>query len=185
MRNCPVLVFLCMVVLLLGASSPPPPWCDAPPLSDQQVKNIIDKERVTRTDLPPPFPEYRWFVRRSGRLCHYLYREYAAGELHNNQTFTLSPHGVIVDARRGRRQSFLQCPEKVFTESELAEIIKKEREKRSYLPPPFPNYKTRVSRSGCLYLYSEYNVPEKRGDYLEFTIDPFGELMDFSRNRPY
>lgn len=79
----------------------------------------------------------------------------------------------------------LKCPDKVFTESELAEIVKKEREKRQDLPPPFPNYKTRVERLRCMYLYFEYALPETRGNYQVFTIDPYGELMDFSLSKPY
>lgn len=79
----------------------------------------------------------------------------------------------------------LKCPNKVFRESELAEIIKKERAKRQDLPPSFPSYKVRVDRLRCLYLYVEYALPETRGNYQVFTIDPFGELMEFSRSRPY
>lgn len=160
------------------------PNCSAPTLADQQVKDIIDKERATRTDLPEPFPESRWTVRRKG--CHYVYIEYGLPEVPDySQIFMLNQNGAIVDAQMGTSVEHLKCPDKVFTNSELAEIIKKEREKRGDLPPPFPNFKTRIDRLRCLYLYFEYNLPEKRGDYQVFTIDPFGELMDFSRSQPY
>jgi hypothetical protein len=95
--------------------------------------------------------------------------------------FKVNQYGVIVDADTER----LQCPEKVFTESELAEIIKKERARRKDLPPPFANSRTRVDRVRCLYLYFEYAVPETRGNYTVFTIDPLGELMDVTRPQPY
>lgn len=78
----------------------------------------------------------------------------------------------------------LKCPAKVFSESELAEIIKVERAKRQDLPPPFQKYKTRVDRLRCLYLYFEYALPETKGNYQVFTIDPYGELMEFSRSQP-
>jgi hypothetical protein len=159
--------------------------CAAPVLSDQQVKDIVDKERTTRTDLPKPFPEYRWIVRKQGR--YYTYIEYGLPEAPEyNQIFKLNRYGAIVDVQTpGESEESMKCPDKVFTESELAEIIKKEREKRDDLPAPFPNYRTRVARLRCLYLYFEYALPETRGNYQVFTIDPFGELMEFSRSQPY
>lgn len=78
----------------------------------------------------------------------------------------------------------MKCPDKVFSESELADIIKAERAKRQDLPLVFSNYKARVIRLRCLYLYFEYPLPESRGIYQAFTIDPFGELMEFSRGQP-
>ncbi len=79
----------------------------------------------------------------------------------------------------------MNCPSKVFTENELAEIVRAEREKRRDLPPLFENFRRRVDRLRCLYLYFEHKVPEQRGDYQVFTIDPFGKLMEFSRSQPY
>ena len=177
MKSCPALVLL-FVVVILPTMGYPQPTCVAPVLSDQQVKDIINKQRATRTDLPAPFPKYRWLVRRQG--CHYTYIEYRIPEAwESNHIFKLNQHGVIVDA------DTMRCPDKVFTESELAEIIKKEREKRHDLPPVFPNFRTRVDRLRCMYLYFEYALPERRGDHQTFIIDPFGELMEFFRSQPY
>ena len=179
-----LLLVLLFVVVILPTMGYAQPTGVAPALSDQQVKDIIDKERAMRTDLPAPFPEYRWMVRRQGH--YYIYIEYGLPEAPDySQIFNLNRYGIIVDVQMGRKAVKLKCPDKVFTESELAEIIKKERETRDDLPPPFPNYRTRVDRLRCLYLYFEYNLPEKRGDYQVFTIDPLGELMEFSRSQPY
>ncbi len=176
-RRVLILLFLGVIFPALGYSQP---TCTAPVLSDQQVKDVVDKERGTRTDLPKPFPKYRWVVRRQG--CHYVYIEYGLPEIpEDNHIFRLNQYGVIVDAD----SSSLQCPDKVFTESELAEIIEKGRKKREDLPVLLPNYKTRVDRLRCMYLYFEYALPETRGNYQVFTIDPFGELMEFSRSQPY
>lgn len=177
-----VILFALMILSDLGYSQP---TCVAPVLSDQQVKDTIDKERAERTDLPKSFPEYRWEVRREG--CHYIYAEYGLPEAPEyNNIFRLNQYGVIVDVQSsGEILNLLKCPDRVFTESELSEIIKNERKNRKDLPPEFPNYRTRVHRLRCLYLYFEYNLPEKRGDYQVFTIDPFGELMGFSRSEPY
>jgi hypothetical protein len=57
----------------------------------------------------------------------------------------------------------MKCPEKSFTESELAEIIRNERKRRGDLPNPFAKQRTRVERLRCLYLFFEYNVLERRG----------------------
>jgi hypothetical protein len=172
-----VILFAFMILPVWGNQQP---TCVAPALSDQQVKDIIDKERATRTDLPAPFSEFRWIVRRQG--CHYVYIEYGLPEAPDyRQSFKLNQQGTLVDAEPSK----LKCTDKVLTESELAEIIKNERAKRKDLPPAFSNYKTRVDRLRCMYLYFEYALPERRGDYQVFTIDPFGELMDFSRSKPY
>lgn len=179
MRRCRVLFLMVSVEMfpLLGDAQLN---CVAPLLSDQEVKDIVDKARETRTDLAAPFSEYRWIVRRQG--CHYAYIEYFLPETPDyHQFFKLNQYGVIVDADT----STLKCPDKTFTESELAEIIRQEREKRKDLPPPLPRYRTRVERLRCLYLYFEYALPERKGDYQVFTIDPLGELMEFFRSEPY
>jgi hypothetical protein len=161
------------------------PACDARPLSDQQITEIVQKERATRTDLPRPFPKYRSLIRREG--CHYVYIEYGLPEApEHNQIFKLNQHGAIVDVQAGGQAvASMKCPDKVLTAGALADIVKKERARRSDLPAPFPAQKTRVERLRCLYLYFEYALPERRGDFQVFTIDPFGELMDFSRSQPY
>lgn len=156
------------------------PTCAAALLSDQRIKEIVDRERSTRSDLPPRFSQFRSVVRRQG--CHYVYIEYGLPETpeHTN-IFKLNQQGVIVDVENGN----LKCPDKAFTESELAEIVTKERALRPSLPSPFPRVRVRVDRLRCLYLYFEYAVPEKRGNYWVFTIDPYGEVMDIQRPDPY
>lgn len=92
-----VLLFAMVIFPVLGY---PQPTCVAPPLSDQQVKDIIDKERATRTDLPTPFPKYRWTVQRRG--CYYVYIEYGIPEvIHYVRIFELNQYGAIVDAQSG------------------------------------------------------------------------------------
>ena len=34
-------------------------------------------------------------------------------------------------------------------------------------------------------MLNRYRLPEKRGDFQAFTIDPLGELMEFYRSQPY
>jgi hypothetical protein len=146
-------------------------------LSDQQVKDVIDTERTTRTDLPAAFPKYEWSVRRQG--CYYIYFEYGLPKaIHKEQIFKLNQNGAIVDVE-GVADKSMKCPDEVITESALAEIIKRERAKGHGLPPAFPRFKTRVSRLRCLYLYFESALPETGEKYHTFIIDPFGELMEF------
>lgn len=169
--------------LLLSTVVYAQPTCVAPSLSDQDVKDIIDKGRAQRTDLPQPFPKYRWLVRRQG--CHYEYIEYGLPEAPEfNHIFKLNQHGVIVNVQTGGETvKAMKCPGKTLTDADLAQIIRDERRKRCDLPPAFASHKPRVARSGCLYLYFEYALPETRGDYQVFTIDPLGELVDFSRSQ--
>ena len=177
-------VVILFMLLMFPAVSHSQPICDAPALSDTEVKGAIDRARATRTDLPAPFPQYRWSVKKRG--CYYVYVEYSLPETpDSNHMITLNQHGAVVDAGARGRSSKLNCPSKVFTENELAEIVHAEREKRRDLPPLFENFRSRVDRLRCLYLYFEHKVPEQRGDYQVFTIDPFGKLMEFSRSQPY
>ena len=181
-RQALVLLLTWIILPIVGSAQP---VCQAPVISDQQVKDIVEKERGARGDLPKAFPKHRWIVRRQG--CHYVYLEYGLPETPENvQIFKLNQHSVIVDVQVGGEpvKSF-KCPGKVLTESALTEIIKKERGSRRDLPPEFSTYKTRVERLGCIYFYFEYAVPETRGNYHVFTIDPLGELMEFFRAKPY
>ena len=193
MRNRLTAVLLLASLLPLAALVVPArgyqeePDCGAPVLSDQAVKDIIERERATRTDLPPPYPRSRWVVRRQG--CYYAYVEYAVPEAPNrNHIFKLNPQGAIVDATTGLMLATapgkLKCPAKVLTKDELAEAVRKERGKRRNVPPPFANQETRVDRMRCLYLYYEQAVPKKKGHYQVFIIDPFGEVMDVQRGKP-
>jgi len=173
-----------LAVLLFPAHGHPQSECPTR-FSDAQIRDLVLKERAKRSDLPKPFPKDRWLVRR--QRCHYVYIEYGVPEAPEyNQIFKLNQHGVIVDVQvGGQAVEAMKCPDKVLTESALAEIVKQERARRSDLPSPFPAQKTKVERLRCLYLYFEYASPEPRGDYQVFTIDPLGELMDFSRSQPY
>ena len=150
-----LLLLLVVVGSILPASVYAQGPCVAPALSDQQVKAIVDKERAKRTDLQAPFAEMTWSVQRQG--CHYVYIEFAVPAAPDStHTFTLNQHGVIVDTRPGT----MKCPDKVLTEAELADIVKKERARRKDLPPPFPRATTHVVRVRCLYLYSSTPSPK-------------------------
>ena len=152
--------------------------------TNEQVKEIVDRQRAERTDLPDPFPEYRWSARNDG--AYYVYIELALpAKPEHNQIFKINQAGIIVDVQSGiGLGTHMKCPDPVFTESELAEIVAKERARRDDLPPPFSELRTRVSRLRCLYLYFEYRLPEKPGDFHVFTIDPQGGLMDFFKSEP-
>ena len=154
--------------------------CVAPALSDQKIEDIVNKERETRKDLPAAFANQKTTVRRQG--CHYVYIEFGIPATpEGSHIFKLNQYGVIVDAQPGNPK----CPDRVFTEGELAEIIRNERAKRSDLPPPFPKFTTSVNRLRCLYMYFEYAVPAARGNHQVFMIDPLGELMEVQRPDPY
>lgn len=156
------------------------PVCSAPPLTDQQVKNIIDRERSSRRDLPAAYSQARSVIRRQG--CYYVFIEYRIPETpEDNHIFKLNQDGVIVDAQPGNPT----CPDKSLGENELLQVIKKERVKRPGLPAAFPRSRIRIERQRCLYIVFEYALPEARGNYQVFTIDPFGGLMDSQRSNPY
>jgi hypothetical protein len=173
------LLILSTLILMLPVVAMAQPDCSAPAMTDDQVKAIIAKERKARKDLPEPFAESQIVIRRQG--CHYHYIEYAVPRTPDKQNIiTLNQEGVIVDTQ----PATLECPDKTFTESELAEIVKQERATRKNLPAPYPQTRIRVDRDRCLYMYFEYAVPESPGRFQVFTVDPLGAVLDFYRNKP-
>ena len=172
--------------LLLAFLVPIPGWagqqpdCGVPPLSDRQILRIMGRERETRKDLPPLFPQYTTLVRRRGCLYVYIEQSIPAGPEMNN-SFLLNRQGVIVDVHQGNGPSCcLKCPDKVLSESDLAAIVRRARTQRKDLPPPFPKTQVLISRQGCLYRYTEFALPEMASQ--SFTIDPLGELMDVTHH---
>jgi hypothetical protein len=179
---CRLSLFLVFVVLmLLPGRTVAQPACTAAPLSEQQVADVIAKARTEqKNELPPKFPESEVVFRKEG--CHYVYIEYARPRTPDKQNiFRVNQHGVIVDVEPGA----VRCPEKQFTEEDLAAVVAKARATRKDLPAPLTNSRIRVDRRRCLYLYFEYAVPDRPGDFQVFTIDPFGELLDAYRSKPY
>jgi len=173
----PVLFFMGASVGLFANDRPN---CEQPPLTDQQIIDLVARERATRKDLPPPPSQAQTSIRRQG--CYYVYIEQPVPAMpEGNVIFKINQRGMISDVQPGSPT----CPEKVFTAAELQEIVNRARTKRPDLPPPFPASRTRVERLRCLYQYFEYSLPEKRGNYQVFTIDPFGEVLDVIRPDPY
>jgi hypothetical protein len=149
------------------------------------VKQLINKERATRTDLPRPFPKSKWNIVREG--CHYKAIESLVPETPDaTNIFVLNQSGVIVDAQVGLSdKSDLKCPDKTLHEAELTQIVAEARATRKDVPAPFPKSRIGSHRQRCMYTYFEYRVPEARGDYLVFLIDPLGELVTVQRSQRY
>ncbi len=178
-------MLLALVLAAFSTAFTEGPVCDAPAWSEDAVREIIAKARASRSDLPKAFEHSRWSTRRDG--CYTTAIEYSVPEMiHATHIFKLNRRGVIVDVQVGDSlKSDFQCPDEVLTEPELARIVAAARAARRDLPPPFPRARVRVDRMRCIYLYFEYRVPEARGDYHVFLVDPLGELMEFQRSEPY
>ena len=178
-----VLIVVTIAMWMPPVFAGPEQGCGVPELSADQIHAIVVKARAAREDLAPAFREYDYTSRREG--CHYIYIEYGLPHAPEyNQMFRLNRDGVIVNLQSGAQVVEFQCPGKGLAEAELAEIVRQNRVRREELPAPFSEYRVH-EKVGCLYLYFEHNVPKRRGDYQVFTIDPLGELMDFSRSQPY
>jgi hypothetical protein len=169
-----------MILVTFAGTAYAQPTCTAMPLSDQDIKTIVDQERSKRSDLPTPFDAHRWVVRR--QECHYVYVEYALPRRpEGDTTFTLNQHGVIVDVQPGN----MKCPDSIVRAEDLAETVRMERLRRTDLPAPFAQSRTRVSRVRCGYLYIEYAQPDQQGTFQIFRFDALGELMGFIRPRSF
>jgi hypothetical protein len=174
---------------------------DAPTLSDDRIKEIIASERAKHKDILGPFPPYDTIIRRDG--CYYTYIENRLDArafpkerlviVDSSIIFKLNKDGAIVDmptrsiARPDQDQKTPSwcSEEKVFSETELAEIVARARAKRSDLPALFPKSRVRVQRKGCVYRYWEYALPETLGNFQVFSIDRFGELMEIMSPHPF
>ncbi|MDT4330394.1 hypothetical protein ACQE3E_01605 [Methylomonas sp. MED-D] len=77
----------------------------------------------------------------------------------------------------------LSCPGRGLSESEIIDIVEKQRALRPELPKKYGVYETSVTRLRCLYVMYERQVPVENGIYQTFTVDPFGELMEYYVNR--
>ncbi|TAK60987.1 hypothetical protein [Methylobacter sp.] len=77
----------------------------------------------------------------------------------------------------------LKCPDKVYSESELINIVEEARKSRTDLPGKYLKYETSVIKLRCLYILYERPIPATEDVYQTFTIDPYGELMDFYVNK--
>jgi hypothetical protein len=185
MRAMLVGVIVVSAITIAAADPPKKPACTAAPLTDDQVKAVIAKERASRKDLPPAFKKSTWKIHRTG--CYYWATEWMDPATPDADiSFILNQHGAIVDVRIGLGQtSTIACPAKVYDDVELAAIVTKARVADGSLPPPFKTQRVATVRARCTYMYFEYRVPEKRGDYQLFQIDPLGEVMDVSISKPY
>jgi len=176
-------IFTIITLLIFPVSALAQIDCHAPELSADQIHEIIIKERAIRDDLPRAYPKYEYKVNKEG--CYYNYSEKEQPfTIHHIRSFTLNRFGAIVRILGSHAQEIeFKCPDKVYSEIELTEIIKKMREERKDLPPPFSKYRIQVERMGCFNIYFEIELPEDSRKYLVFEIDPFGELMKSSRHK--
>jgi len=74
--------------------------CAAPAFSDDNIKQIVARERLVRTDLAPPFENRQVNVLRDG--CYYIYQEFNVPATPGMSIIMkLDQYGVIVDMNYG------------------------------------------------------------------------------------
>jgi hypothetical protein len=156
--------------------------CNAPSLTDEQIKAIIAEKKVKNVEeLPDPLPDYETEVRRNG--CNYTYIEHST---RGTNIYKINKNGNIIDIvssntpymlKKGNKPFSWCAQENELSEQELAIIVEKERKNNRNMKLPFSRQKVRVTRSGCGYMFWEENDSEP-ADFNNFLIDPSGELMD-------
>ena len=171
------LVVACMTTSMANAATIN---CTSPFISDDQVRGIVSRSRIEREEIPREFASFRWSVRRQG--CHYVYTETGLPESPDyRQVFTLNQNGKLVDVEN----ISLKCDGNSMDAAQLRLIIGHERSRRSDIPSAAPEVRIQHQRLRCLYMVFEYAVPEVKGKFDLFTIDQYGELLDFYRSSPY
>ena len=78
--------------------------------------------------------------------------------------------------------SALDCPERVFSEQEIAKRLEELRARYPQLPRAFSEQEVTLKRMNCLYVYYENDAVERSGKSQEFTFDMYGELMRYYVN---
>ncbi|WGS86472.1 hypothetical protein [Methylomonas sp. UP202] len=97
--NFKVLLFLCFGFFGFNAAASAEE-CSLP-LTDQQIKDIVDQERLKRSDLPRSFDKQGWRVTKKG--CYYLYMESYEPEIPDVfHVFRINRNGLIVDVIDGQ-----------------------------------------------------------------------------------
>ncbi|WP_426991523.1 hypothetical protein [Methylomonas sp. CM2] len=74
----------------------------------------------------------------------------------------------------------MECPGTKLSEAQLIDIVNKARLSNLDLPKVFEKSKTKLVMVRCLYMLQEVALPESLNKSNTFTIDPFGQLVDFS-----
>lgn len=93
-------VLLLSLALPVGAATLKTAPCAAPTFSDANIKQIVSRERLVRTDLPPPFEKQQVNVLRDG--CYYIYQEFNVPATPGMSVIMkLDQYGVIVDVIYG------------------------------------------------------------------------------------
>ncbi len=156
--------------------------CNAPSLTDEQIKEIIAEKKVKNVEeLSDPLPDYETEVRRES--CNYRYIERSTRGIN---VYKINKNGNIIDIVSSNTAYMVKKENKAFSwcaqenelsEQELAKIVEKERKNNRNMKLPFSRQKVRVTRSGCGYQYWEENELDP-ANFNNFLIDPSVELMD-------
>lgn len=154
--------------------------CTSPAISDDQIREIVSRSRVEHDEIPREFSSFRWSVRRQG--CHYVYIETGLPESPDyRQVFTLNQSGKLVDVENVA----LKCDGRGLSMADLRLVIDRERSRRPDIPSAGLEVRIQNQRLRCMYMVFEYAVPEVKGKFDLFTVDQYGELLDFYRSSPY
>lgn len=156
--------------------------CDVPEFSEQNILEIVRRERFIQKELPPEIENATKEVRR--KRCHYVYVEYpndrAVGK---NRVFVINQYGAIVDATSGRTdKTHMVCPSVDFNKEILAQRLIEQRLRYTDVPAAPTNYKTKLTNLRCMFIYYEIQIPEADGKYQTFTFDFYGDLYEFYKS---
>jgi hypothetical protein len=165
--------------------------CSGPDFTDEQIKEIIRRERFARADLLSANPGDEVKIRR--QRCHYVYDEISDPLVidGSNLTYIINQYGVIVNEAAGMvAKRSMKCRNRVLADAEVKSFVdearKVDRERRAngekptvgdpVLPFPPAKFRWDVSRLGCMYAYSERELPEESRFLLTFQVDSYGDV---------
>lgn len=152
--------------------------CDGPEFTDENIIEIVKRERAVRKNLRAKFENPTVTVNR--KRCHYVYIEYPHEKtVGKNHIFVINQFGAIVDVKSGRTsRALMKCPEVEYSLEDLTGLVKVQRSKYKDLPAEPDEYETKFIKMRCLYVYYETPLPKVNNKYQTLTLDYYGDVYE-------
>jgi hypothetical protein len=93
-------LFAVLVSFMIALTASAQSHCTGPDFTDNQIREIVRRERSIRTDIPKEYENFTVSIRRKG--CFYEYTESRSpSAFGGDRFFTLNQYGVIVSLKHG------------------------------------------------------------------------------------
>jgi hypothetical protein len=143
--------------------------CPDRELTSDQLRDLVQNARESRTDLPPPPKEYEVKIRRDGCLYRYVETDLKAPRRTNNR-FLMDPYGDIYNVTS-------TCLGSGLSDADVMAAVADARSARSDLPETPSSFATEIEKTDCHYIYRE--IPKLDSEpVVSITVGPHGDVLE-------